>query len=283
MEFMTVLKPTGKARRSSALPLAPVKGTRFNAVSGKAVAEDERSAVKSLRKALGILRAVTEAGRDPTVAEVAVQTQLARATTHRLVQTLLTEGYLEQVDGRLSCGFSVLPLAASLLDHNRLRLEALPHLQTLAQKTMQRTNLGLLHQNRLLYLAGIEKPSLPTIYSRFGRMIPAHCCSLGKAILSHVSEDEVKALIAVQPLVAKTPNTITSIRSFMNELAAVRKRGYAIDKAEHVPGIYCVAAPIFDAQRRPIAAIGLSGSALDSVLNEAPLVMHTAEVISHML
>jgi IclR family KDG regulon transcriptional repressor len=280
---MSVRKSTGKAGKAPALSLAPAKATRSGAVNGKAAEEGERSAVKSLRKALGILRAVTEAGRDPTVAEVAIQTGLARATTHRLVQTLMTEGYLEQVDGRLSCGFSVLPLAASLLDHNRLRLEALPHLQTLAQKTMQRTNLGLLHQNRLLYLAGIEKPSLPTIYSRFGRMIPAHCCSLGKAILAQVSEDEVKALIAMQPLAAKTVNTITNMRAFMNELAAVRERGYAIDKAEHVLGTYCIAAPIFDAQRRPIAAIGLSGSALEPVLNEAPLVVHTAEVISHML
>ena len=113
-------------------------------------------------------------------------------------------------------------------------------------------------------------------------MVPAHCCSLGKVILSYIPEDEVKALIAVQPLVAKTSTTITSIRAFMNELATTRERGYAIDKAEHVLGTYCIAAPIFDTHRRPIAAIGLSASALEPLLSEAPLVMHTAELISHM-
>ena len=66
-------------------------------------------------------------------------------------------------------GYSVLQLSARLLDSNRLRIEALPHLQALANLTGERTNLGILHRNKVLYLAGVEKPSLPTIYSRFGQ------------------------------------------------------------------------------------------------------------------
>ncbi|MBN8921361.1 MAG: helix-turn-helix domain-containing protein, partial [Rhizobiales bacterium] len=94
----------------------------------------DRSTVKSLRKAMAVLNAVALAERPLTIAELAVRARIARPTAYRLVQTLAGEGHLVQspVDGRLSIGFSVLPLAASLLDRNRMRLEALPHLHALA-------------------------------------------------------------------------------------------------------------------------------------------------------
>jgi len=247
--------------------------------------EPDRSAVKSLRKALAVLNALANAERALTVAEVAISAGIARPTAYRFVQTLVAAGYLAQdpADGRLSMGFAVLPLASSLLDRNRMRKEALPHLQTLAQQTGERANLGVLYRDRVMYVAGVEKPALPTIYSRFGKSAPAHCSSLGKAILAFEPETEVRALIARKPLTAFTPNTITNPAVFAKELTETRLRGYAVDRAEHAPGSCCVAAPIFDANNRPIGAIGVSGRDLDALVKHQELVRHTAEVISHHL
>ena len=219
------------------------------------------SAVKSLRKALTVLNVVAGADRPLTVAEVAIKSGIARPTAYRFVQTLVAADYLAQdpLDGRLSVGFAVLPLASSLLDRNRLRIEALPHLHALAQQTGERANLGILFRDCVLYIAGVEKPALPTIYSRFGKNAPAHCSSLGKAILAFLPEPEVRALLSRNPLVAYTPTTITSRAAFMKELADTRARGYAIDNAEHVSGSCCVATPIFNAGNQPIGAIGVSG------------------------
>ena len=235
-----------------------------------AIPEDpERSAVKSLRKALTVLNAVAGAERPLTVAEVAINSGIARPTAYRFVQTLVAAGYLAQDPG--------------LLDRNRMRKEALPHLQSLAQQTGERANLGVLYRDRVMYVAGVEKPALPTIYSRFGKNAPAHCSSLGKAILAFLSEVEVRALLARRPLVAFTPSTITNAALFAKELEKTRERGYAIDRAEHAPGSSCVAAPIFDAENRPIGAIGISGRDLDLLIKHQELVRHTAEVISHHL
>jgi len=247
--------------------------------------DDDRNAVKSLRKAMTVLNVVAAADRALTVAEIAVRAGIARPTAYRFVQTLAAEGYLAQnpVDSRCSIGFAVLPLAASLLDQNRLRIEALPHLNALAQQTGERANLGILYRDRLLYIAGVEKPALPMIYSRFGKTAPAQCCSLGKAILAYWSEPEVQALIARQPLKAYTPASITEPAPFMTELAETRARGYAVDRAELVLGSYCIAVPIFDARNRPVGAIGLSGRSLDPLIAHASLVRQTAELISHLI
>ena len=174
-------------------------------------AEDiDRSAVKSLRKALAVLNAVASADRPLTIADVAINAGIARPTAYRFVQTLVASGYPMQdvVDGRLSIGLSVLPLASSLLDRNRMRLEALPYLQSLAEETGERANLGILYRDRVMYIAGVEKPALPTIYSRFGKHAPAHRLSLGKAILAYQLETEVHALMSRKPLlpIRRTPS-----------------------------------------------------------------------------
>jgi DNA-binding IclR family transcriptional regulator len=247
--------------------------------------DDDRATATSLRKALAVLEAVSRADVPPRISEVALKLGIPRPTAYRVVQALISAGYLSQdpQSSRLSIGLSVLQLSSSLLDRSRLRLEALPHLQALAEAAGARANLGILHREQVLYLAGIEKPSLPMIYTRFGKHAPAHCCSLGKAILAYLPQAEVKGLLAIRPLTQHTQHTITDAAYFREELEKVRHAGYATDAEEHELGSFCIAAPIFDAQRRVAGAIGLSGSSLDSVRQHIAVLKHAAEIISHVL
>ena len=242
------------------------------------------SAVKTLRKALTILDAFAVSERPLTVAEVALMTGITRPTAHRLVQTLIAEGYLSQNmrDGRISPGYSVLQLAGRLLDSDRLRLEAMPHLESLARTSGERTNLGILHRDQLLFLGGVEKPSLPTIYSRFGKTAPAYCVSLGKAILAELTEARVSAYLAAQPLLRRTPNTITQKGALRKELSKIKRQGYAVDREEYAAGTFCVAAAIV-VDGVAAGAVGLTGRSLEALMQQLEAVRHTAEVISHVL
>jgi DNA-binding IclR family transcriptional regulator len=93
----------------------------------------------------------------------------------------------------------------------------------------------------------------------------------------------VQAIVAAEPLIAHTPNSITSFPRLKEELEATKKLGYAIDREEHMIGSFCIAAPIFDSGNRPVAAIGISGRSLEPLLKHMPVLRHTAEVISHVL
>jgi IclR family KDG regulon transcriptional repressor len=247
--------------------------------------DDDRGMIKSLKKALAVLEIVGKADVPLRIAEVALAVGISRPTAHRIVQTLIAEGHLIQdsQSGRLGIGFSVLQLSARLLDSNRMRLEALPHLQKLSSLTRERTNLGILYRNEVLYLAGIEKPSLPTIYTRFGKTAPAHCCSLGKAILAHLPQQELQQIITAAPLLAHTPNSITSISKLNEELEITRKRGYAVDREEHVLNSNCIAATIFNGHNRAVGAIGVSSRDYPALIEHVPVLRHTADMISHML
>ncbi len=252
--------------------------------SGRKREETDLSAVKTLRKALVILDTFAAAERPLTVAEVAVRAGVTRPTAHRLIQTLIGEGYLAQDpgDSRITPGYSVLMLAGSLLDTNQIRLESLPHLETLAHSTGERVSLGILHRHQMLYLAGVEKPSLPTIFSRFGKTAPAYTSALGKAILAHLPGPEVDSYLRAVPLVRQTEFTITNEAALRAELAEVRRQGFAVDRGENAVGMCCVAAPLL-VHDRPVAAIAVIGRALEPLLPHKEEVQHTAEVIGHVL
>jgi IclR family acetate operon transcriptional repressor len=43
------------------------------------------------------------------------------------------------------------------------------------------------------------------------------------------------------------------------ELAAIRRRGYAVDNAEHEEGVRCIGAPIRNHEAQVVASISVSG------------------------
>jgi len=282
-------RPAGPRRLRDDRPLtepAPRRESAGAAVAPAAAGDPlPLLAVKTLGKALALLDAVGGLAHPPTISEVAATTGLARPTAYRLVQSLVAAGFLVQNpnDQRLGIGYAVLPLASSLLDRNRLRLEALPHLQTLAQRMNERVNLGILHRERVLILGGTEKPNLPTIYSRFGRTVPVHCCALGKAILAFLPEAQARAILAAAPMTARTPRTITSLPDMLEELALTRERGYAIERGENSQTSCCVAVPILVADDEPVGAISVSGRSIDALVADIGAVLGTAELISHRL
>jgi DNA-binding IclR family transcriptional regulator len=195
--------------------------------NGKKGDDADLSGVKTLQKALAILDAFAAAERPLTIAEVAVRAGVTRPTAYRLIQTLVAAGYLAQQagDARIAPGYSVLRLAANLLDTNLIRLESLPHLENLARITGERVSLGILHRHEMLYIAGVEKPSLPTIYSRFGKTSPAYCSALGKSILAHLSEDELRDYLQHQEMIRHTSSTIADEAALRAELMEVPAKG----------------------------------------------------------
>src|SRR5207244_11480977 len=57
----------------------------------------------------------------------------------------------------------------------------------------------------------------------------------------------------------RTKNTATTLARLKSELAAIRRRGYAVDQEETTEGIVCIGSPILGADGRPEAAISLAG------------------------
>jgi DNA-binding IclR family transcriptional regulator len=92
-----------------------------------------------------------------------------------------------------------------------------------------------------------------------GSRPPAHCAAPGKAILAYLLADTQSDAMRHLKLERHTDRTLTTRRELLEDFTKIRARGFAVDQAEHFDGIHCVAAPLLDRHRLPVAAITIAG------------------------
>jgi IclR family transcriptional regulator, blcABC operon repressor len=94
---------------------------------------------------------------------------------------------------------------------------------------------------------------------RIGMRLPAHCTATGKALLSTLPLDRVRALYRGAPLRQLTAKSHKSVKALLSDLHEARARGYAIDDEEVREGMCCIGAPVFDSSgSHAIAAVAVS-------------------------
>ena len=207
--------------------------------------------VQSLERALDLLEALAGAD-DLGVSEIAAQTGLVPSTAHRLLGTLVARGYASQnpATGRYLLGYKMLELTSGVQDRlGRLRTAARPHLEAIQDETGETTNLVVLEGRDVVYIESVSGTRSVRLHTEVGRSIPAHTSGAGKALLAWRDPADVATLLDGAPLAPSTPRTLTTLDALQDDLAKIRRRGYATDNEEHELGVACVATPVLDRAR----------------------------------
>jgi IclR family KDG regulon transcriptional repressor len=85
-----------------------------------------------------------------------------------------------------------------------------------------------------------------------------HATSLGKAMLSGLTDKEIADIYPDKKLAVLTKKTISTFDALIAEIRQIRSRGWSIDDQENEKGTRCVGAPVFDYRDRVIAAVSLA-------------------------
>lgn len=196
-----------------------------------------------------------------TVAETARTLSLPTSTVHRIMSTLVTVGLLERPSrGRYRLGIRLHELGQTAVFAIDLRERALHHLETLRAEVGHTIQLSILNGIDVVYIHRLEEPRVFTRFVRSGQRVPAYASSSGKVLLAFGGTDGILDDIARRGYVRRAPRTITSTARLIDELAAVRARGYAESIEETWPNMASVAAPVLDNSGRAAAAISVAGS-----------------------
>jgi len=183
-------------------------------------------------------------------------------------------------------GLTLLPfrLASSALSRMNLNTVSLPVLYDLLNETGECTYLGVLHEDKVLYLQHLDGLKSVRVAGRVGGAYDLYCSAPGKVLLAYADPAFIEAY-ASRDREKRTANTITGKQALLSHLEEVRTQGYAVDREEFGNGITCVAAPIMDYTGKVVAAIGCSAFTLDGgheqqIAQLLPKVRAAAETIS---
>lgn len=217
-------------------------------------------ASKALSRGLKVISLLAAHPAGLPLTEIASQIDIPKGTCHRLLQTLVADGYAtqEEVSAHYRLTFKMLWTVSELLDDLELTQLVRPPLDSLAQETSETVHLALLDGNTPIYVCKIDSPNAIRMYSRVGKRVYLHCTGLGKAIMAHLPGEQIDRIIAADGLPAQTANTITEPEALKQELARIRARGYALDEEENEDGIHCIAAPLFDQQGAVVGAVSIA-------------------------
>lgn len=220
--------------------------------------------VRAVERAMEILMGLSKHPQGVGVTGLAREVGLSKATIYRLLNTLVTRGFVERVPGTefYRLGLTMFDLGMAVRNRMDLVREAGPILKEVVERTRETVHLGILDNGEVVYVDKLEGPGAIQMLSRIGRRVPVHCTAMGKVLAADLPAVELERVISLRGLKACTENTITDLELLKAHLREVARQGFAVDRVEHEYGVQCVAAPIRDFTGRVIGAFSISGSIL---------------------
>jgi DNA-binding IclR family transcriptional regulator len=210
---------------------------------------------KAVQSALQVLEEVARAGVGVTAKEIAANLGMPSATTYRLLNLLVADGYVVRLPD-LS-GFSLGPRMGVLID-----AAVSPRVCAAARDVLAELRLSVRFGVHLFYFTNTavriadsdgEYPP-PADESVLNRNL--HASGVGKLLLAEKRDADS---LLVSPLTALTDRTVTSRAALAEQLDAVRDQGVAGQTGELRDGTACIAVPVRSAAGALVAALAMSG------------------------
>lgn len=248
------------------------------------------SGIKSAERVMDVLRLLASRVRPVPSMTIAEHCNLPRSSAYHLLNCMQDERFVIYYPDQRAWGLgpSAFEVGSSYLRAEPLTWLGAPLLRRLAAACGATGHLAVLHGRDVLYTAKERPPErAPTLVSRVGLRLPAHLTAIGQAILMHLPDHEVRAILPSGPSLARrTPHGPTFVSELERELREGRERGYALERGMTTLGVTCLAATVFSHENRPVAGLGVAYASPESAEFEqrtAQAVVATARELSTSL
>ena len=225
------------------------------------ITKQKAAPVQSVARALGILECFYE-HNELRLTDISHMLNLNKSTTHGLVKTLESFGFLSQnkENEKYKLGAAIFRLGNNM--DSSLRSLAKISLATLVQEFGETANLSVRVGDKNMFLEKLESPFSMRISTSLGQMFPLYLTAMGQCMLAYLSEDEINSILAHTEYVRYTEKSLMSSEEVLIQLKDIRENGFSIDDEERECGLICVAVPIFDEKNEVMAALSVSGPTL---------------------
>jgi IclR family transcriptional regulator, pca regulon regulatory protein len=220
--------------------------------------------IESLDRGLRVLEVFGGSRQPVTLSDLAKAAELPRATARRILFTLERAGFVA-TDGKL---FRLMPrvlvLASSYLASNHVVSVLQPALDRLSGEAQEISSMAILDGNDVVFIARASPTRIFSAGIDIGYRLPAFCTSVGRVLLSRLSDDELAVALDKMDLAPLTPFTVTDKKLLLKTIIVDRAEGYSLVDREAEPGFRSISVPIRRYDGVIVAAINM-GAHVDRV------------------
>lgn len=217
---------------------------------------DDKYLIRSLVRALGILRCFDASRPSWRLTDLAKETGLDRGTCFRMVKTMENEGFLEldEESSRYHLGRAFIPALYLISSSKEFQRIAHPFVLKLAEETTETAGLAVWSDEAVVFIDQAHS-------GRPFRLDISEGTTFTDWRISHVRVFAAfgpgvyrERVLAWNPSITDYPIRLRAVES---ELDTIRAQGIAYDLEEHRRGIAAVAAPVWDEAGRVAASLAV--------------------------
>ncbi len=238
--------------KGSPMPDTPIKTNSRN---------DGHFRLPAVDRAMSMLELLATTRDGFTLSELSRKLQIPKSTTHYLIHTLATRGYVQRTSNkRHSLGLRFADLANASTAELNLSAIASPTLRRVAARSNLTATLSILRGAEAVIICRARSFDDAAGGAWVGHHLDLHCTAQGKALIADLSEEQLNKLFVRCEFAQYTSKTIHSLTSLKKHLTEIRANGFAVNDEEQVVGVRAVAAPVVDPDGNVIACISVRGS-----------------------
>lgn len=221
----------------------------------------EQKTVKSAGRVLEILEYFDDLQRQSTVMEIADALGYPQSSASALLRSLVGLGYLNyDARARTYITSSRVALLGSWVNSQFFAEGAIiSMMKAMNELTGDTVMLAVRNGLHVQYIHVIQATSPARLHMTLGTVRPLAASGAGYAILSTMSDAEVTRLVMRINAEAEEGQPMVKLRELLEELAEIRRKGYAFTCDMVTRGGGMIAAPLPRVSGQPLMVVGIGG------------------------
>jgi DNA-binding IclR family transcriptional regulator len=216
--------------------------------------------IQSVDKALRLLQALDAHGGWMGVRELARTVGMTPPTTHNLLKTLQAKSFVEAntETKQYRLGLAAIRMGEGSDPLNSMRDFCRPYIEALANEFDETVIVLTWRDEQALVVDWIQADHPLSVTHNHGVIEHPIIFASGRVLLAFQSRAMQLRYAAREDLSRLSPNSPVTVDDMTTLLDQIAREGFAITKNVLNSGIAAVAAPVFDANRQAILAVGCS-------------------------
>ncbi|MEP9348666.1 IclR family transcriptional regulator [Xanthobacter sp. KR7-225] len=236
--------------------------------------------IRAVGRALAIFDAFDAQHQSLSLQEIGERIGMPKATTFRLVNTLVRGGFLVRLENQRYClSLKILRLAGLVKSTLGIREAARPTMAEVCRLTGETVTLNIRSGAERICVDVVDTPSPLMTIVRPGEHVSLLYGATARLLLAYAGEKEIDAVIAHAQAQAKAQaKEQVDAEALKAALAEIRRLGYSCTSGQRIPGVTAISVPIFDINDEVHYSLSVTGPSvrMDPRLDEFKQIMRTA-------